>query len=123
MEASVRKNTFLQSLKAGILSFVISCIGVLVLALIAKFCNIGEAVLPIVNQVIKVIAVAVGTLVAVKDEKFLIKALFGALIFGLLSMAMFLIMGGQFNIGQVALDFGIAIVVAAIIALIKSRRA
>lgn len=123
MEASVRKNTILQSVKAGVIAFAISCIGVLVLALIAKLCNIEGIALPIINQVIKVAAVAVGTLIAVKDEKFLIKALIGAAIFGVLSFAMYMIMGGKFNFGQVALDLGIALVVALIVALIKSRRA
>ncbi|MCM1195012.1 MAG: hypothetical protein NC099_05830 [Corallococcus sp.] len=123
MEASVRKTTILQSIKAGVLSLVFSCIGVLLLALIAKLCNIGDSVLPIVNQVLKAVAVGIGTAISVKDEKFLIKAIIGALIFGLLSMAVFLIMGGKFSFGQVALDFGIALAVAIVVALIKSRKA
>lgn len=123
MEASVRKSLILQSLKAGILSLVFSCIGVLVLALIAKLCGIGEGVLPIINQVLKVIAVVLGTLIAVKDEKFLIKAVIGAIIFWALSFAVFAIMGGQFHIGQIALDLGLALVAAVIVAVIKSRRA
>ena len=123
MEASVRKSTLLQSLKAGILSLVFSCIGVLLLALIAKLCNIGNNILPIINQVLKVIAVALGTAISVKDEKFLLKALIGAVIFWLLSFALFAIMGGQFNFGQIALDLAIALVVAVVVAIIKSRRA
>lgn len=123
MEASVRKSLILQSLKAGLLSLVFSCVGVLLLALIAKLCNIGEAALPIINQVLKVIAVALGTIISVKDEKFLVKALIGAVIFWLLSLALFAIMGGQFNFGQIALDLGIALVVATVVALIKNRRA
>ncbi|MCH5157021.1 MAG: DUF3792 family protein [Clostridiales bacterium] len=122
MEASVRKSTILQSLKAGILSLVFSCIGVLVLALIAKLCNIGNNILPIINQVLKVIAVAIGTIISVKDEKYLLKSLIGAVIFWLLSFALFAIMGGSFNIGQIALDLAIALVVAAVIGIIKSRR-
>ena len=123
MEASVRKSTILQSLKAGILSLVFSCIGVLILALIAKLCNIGNNLLPIINQVIKVIAVILGTIISVKDEKFLLKSLIGAVIFWLLSFALFAILGGAFNFGQIALDLGIALVVAAIVAIIKSRKA
>lgn len=123
MEASVRKSLILQSLKAGILSLVFSCIGVLVLALIAKLCNLGDGVLPIVNQVLKVIAVALGTLISVKDEKFLIKAIIGAVIFWLLSFAVFAVLGGQFNIGQIALDLGLALVAAVLVAVIKSRKA
>ncbi len=123
MEASVKKSLFLQSLKAGLLSFVFSCIGVLVLALIAKLCNIGDKALPIVNQVLKVIAIVVGTLISVKDEKFLLKAVIGAVIFWLLSFAVFAVMGGQFNIAQIALDLGLALVAAIVVALIKSRKA
>ena len=123
MEASVKKSLFLQSLKAGLLSFVFSCIGVLVLALIAKLCNIGDKALPIVNKVLKVIAIVVGTLISVKDEKFLLKAVIGAVIFWLLSFAVFAVMGGQFNIAQIALDLGLALVAAVVVALIKSRKA
>lgn len=123
MEASVRKSTILQSLKAGILSLVFSCIGVLLLALIAKLCNIGNGALPIINQILKVIAVALGTIIAVKDEKFLLKSLIGAAIFWLLSFVLFAIMGGGFNFGQIALDLAISLIVAAIVAIIKSRRA
>ena len=123
MEASVRKNTLLQALKAGVLSLVFSCIGVLLLALLAKLCNIPDTVLPTINQILKVISVALGTLLAVKDEKFLLKGLIGAGIFWLLSMALFAIMGGQFNLWQILLDLVIALVVAAIVCFIKSKRA
>ena len=123
MEASVRKSFILQSLKAGILSLVFSCVGVLLLALIAKLCNIGNNALPIINQFLKVIAVAVGTIISVKDEKFLLKSLVGAVIFWLLSFALFAIMGGGFHFGQIALDLAISLVVAAVVGLIKTRRA
>ena len=123
MEASARKSLILQSLKAGVLSLVFSCIGVLLLALIAKLCNMGNNVLPIINQVLKVIAVAVGTIISVKDEKFLLKSIIGAVIFWLLSFALFAIMGGKFNFGQIALDLAIALVVAVVVAIIKSRKA
>lgn len=123
MEASVRKSIILQSLKAGILSLVFSCIGVLLLALIAKLCNMGTGALPVINQILKVIAVALGTLFAIKDEKFLLKALIGAAIFWVLSFVLFAILGGGFNFGQIALDLAISLAVAAVIAIIKSRRA
>lgn len=123
MDASVRKSTILQSIKAGVLSLVFACIGVLLLALIAKLCNIGDTALPIINQVLKAIAVAVGMIISVKDEKFLLKAVIGAVLFWLLSFALFAIMGGKFNVWQILLDLGIALVVSIIVALIKTRRA
>ena len=123
MEASVKKNIFLQSIKSGVLSLVFSCIGVLLLALLAKLCGIGDKVLPIINQVLKVVAVALGTTFSVKEEKFLLKGIIGAVIFWLLSFALFAIMGGQFNIWQILLDLVIALVVAAVVCFIKSKRA
>ena len=123
MEASVRKSLILQSLKAGILSLVFSCIGVLLLALIAKLCNISDNILPIINQVLKVIAVVIGTAISVKEEKFLVKAIIGAVIFWLLSFVVFAVLGGQFHIGQIALDLGLALIAAIIVAFIKSRKA
>lgn len=123
MEATVRKNILLQSVKSGVLSLVFSCIGVLLLALLAKLCGIGDKALPIINQVLKVVAVALGTMLSVKEEKFLLKGIIGAVIFWLLSFAVFAIMGGQFNIWQILLDLVIALVVAAVVCFIKSKRA
>lgn len=123
MEASVRKSTILQSVKMGVLALVFSCIGVLLLALIAKLCSIGDNILPIINQVLKVIAVVVATIISVKDEKFLLKAIIGAVLFWLLSFGVFALMGGQFHIGQIALDLGLALVAAIVVAIIKSRKA
>lgn len=119
----VNKSTFLQPLKMGVLALVFSCIAVLLLALIAKLCNIGDKALPIINQVLKVIAVVVATILSVKEEKFLIKAIMGAVLFWLLSFAVFAIMGGQFHFGQIALDLGLALVAAIVVAIIKSRKA
>ena len=123
MEASVRKSIFLQALKAGILALVFSCVGVLLLALIAKLTNMSGNALPIINQVLKAIAVVVGTLLSVKEEKFLPKSLIGAGIFWLLSFGVFAIMGGKFNFAQIALDLVVALVASAIVAIIKSRKA
>ena len=123
MEASVRKSILLQSLKAGLFSLVFSCIGVLVLALIAKLCNISDVALPIINQVLKAIAVTVGMIISVKQEKFILKALFGALIYWVLSFVLFSLIGGAFHWGQIFLDLGIALVVSIVVALIKSKRA
>lgn len=123
MEASVRKNLFVQALKCGVLALVFSCIGVLLLALVAKLCGIPDSVLPIINQVLKAIAVVLATLISVKDEKFLLKGILGAVIFWLLSFALFSVLGGQIKIGQIALDLVIALVAALLVVFIKSRRA
>lgn len=122
MEASVRKSTIIQSVKMGLLSLVFSCIGTLLLALVAKLCGLGDKTLPIINQVLKVVAVILGTLISVKDEKFLLKAVLGAVLFWALSLGVFALMGGQIHFGQIALDLGISLAAAVVVALIKSRK-
>jgi len=123
MEASVKKSIVLQSLKAGLFSLVFACIGVLVLALFAKLFGIPDNILPIINQVLKVIAVAIGMLIGIKNEKFILKALFGVLIYWVLSFVLFSLLGGAFHWGQIFLDLGLALVVSIVIALIKTKRA
>lgn len=123
MEKSVGKTVLLQGLKAGLFSLVFSCIGVLLLALFAKLFGIPDNILPFINQALKVIAVVLGTALSVKEEKFIVKALVGAVIFWVLSFLLFSVLGGGFHWGQIALDFGISVVVALIVAVIKTRRA
>lgn len=123
MEASAKKSFFLQSLKAGVFSLIFSCIGVLVLALIAKLCNISDNVLPIINQILKAVAVALGVLIGVKENKFLLKGIVGAAIYWVLSFVLFSVLGGAFHWGQIFLDLAIALVVSALVCFLKSRRA
>ena len=123
MEKSARKSFLLQSLKAGLLSLVFACIGVLVLALFAQLLNISDGVLPIINQVLKALAVFLGMLFSLKEEKLVLKGVVGAVLYWLLSVLLFSLLGGGFHWGQIALDLGIALVVAFVVALIKSRRA
>lgn len=118
-----KKSFLLQSLKVGIFSLIFACVGVLVLALLAKLCNIPDKVLPIVNQVLKVIAIAIGVAISVKDEKFLLKSLVGAVIYWVLSFTVFSLLGGQFHWGQIGLDLAISLATALIVAIIKSRKA
>lgn len=119
---NAKKAVWLQGIKAGILSFVLCCVFSLVLALLAKTFGLSENVLRIVNQALKIIAMAVGTLLSVKDEKLLIKALLGGVVFWVLSAAFFCILGGTFSWGHVVLDLVIALVAATVAALIKNRR-
>lgn len=123
MEKSVGKSVLLQGLKAGLFSLVFSCIGVLLLALFAKLFGIPDNILPFINQVLKAAAVVLGTAISVRNEKFVVKALTGAVIFWILSFLLFSVLGGGFHWGQIALDLGIAVAVALITAVIKSRRA
>lgn len=123
MQSEVKRSVWSEGIKAGLIAFVFSCIGVLVLALLAKAFGIPEKVLPIVNQVIKALAAVIAGAIIIKNEKFALKGLLGAIIFWVLSFSMFLILGGKFNFGQLVLDLVIALAAFLIIAVIKSRRA
>ena len=123
MQSEVKRSVWSEGIKAGLIAFVFSCIGVLVLALLAKAFGIPEKVLPIVNQVIKALAAVIAGAIIIKNEKFALKGLLGAIIFWVLSFSMFLILGGKFSFGQLVLDLVIALAAFLIIAVIKSRRA
>lgn len=123
MEASAKKSFLLQSIKTGLFSLVFVCIGVLVLALLAKFFDIGDNVLPIVNQVLKGVAVILGVAMCVREDNFVLKAVVGAVIYWILSFVLFSVLGGGFHWGQIALDFAVSLVPAVIVALIKSKKA
>lgn len=123
MEKSVNKPLFLQGLKSGLFSLVFACIGVLLLALAAKLFGLSDGILPIINQVLKAVAVVLGTAISVKQEKFMLKAILGAVIFWVLSFVLFSVLGGGFHWGQIALDLVIALVPSLIVAVVKSRRA
>lgn len=120
---SDKKSIFSQGIKGGVLALAISCIGVLIIALIAKLCCLADSALPILNQAVKILAVAVASLVAIRQQKFLSKGLICAVTFWLLSLLTFIILGGRFNLWQTMLDLVISVVIALLVAFIKSRRA
>ena len=116
------KSTILGGVKAGALALAFSCIGVLLLALVAKLFGLSDNILPVINQILKIVAVALAMMLCLREEKFVAKGLVGSVVFSLLSLLLFSILGGKFNIGQVLLDFAIALVTSVIIAFIKARR-
>lgn len=116
------KSTILGGVKAGALALAFSCIGVLLLALIAKLFGLSDNILPVINQILKIVAVALAMILCLREEKFVAKGLVGSVVFSLLSLLLFSILGGKFNIGQVLLDFAIALVTSVIIAFVKARR-
>ena len=116
------KNTLWAGLKAGAIALAFSCIGVLLLALVAKLFGLPDNVLSIVNQILKIVAVALAMMLCLKEENFVAKALVGSVVFSLLSLLLFSLLGGTFHIGQVLLDFAIALVTSVIIAFVKARR-
>ncbi len=111
-----------QPLRGSMLAFVLSTILLLLLALVAKIFVLSEDMLPIINQVCKAIAVVVACVVVVKDDRLLPKAGILALMYSILNCILYVCLGGQFSFITVALDFGIALVVAVVVCLLKARK-
>jgi hypothetical protein len=122
MEKTVSKNLISQSLRGGLIAFLLSTAFVLLLALVAKIFTLNVDLLPTINQVLKCVAVAIGVVVAVKDDKLLPKALIAGAVFAVFNLVLYLCLGGEFKFGQVLLDLGLAEAVSAIVAIFKSRK-
>ena len=123
MEKAVNNKSLIsQSLRGGLIAFLISTAFVLLLALIAKVFTLDLRLLPTINQIFKGVAVAVGALLSIKQDKLLVKALLVGLIFALFNLVLYLSLGGEVNFGQVLLDLAVAEVVSVIIAILKSRK-
>ena len=122
MEKAVRKDLISQSLRGGLIAFLISTAFVLLLALVAKMFTLNVEMLPTINQVLKCVAVALGALVSIKQDKLLVKALILGAVFALFNLVLYLCLGGEFNFGQVLLDLGLAEAVSVIVAVIKNRK-
>lgn len=117
------KAIWTEGIRAGVISTVFFAIGVLLLALFAKLFSLDGTVLNICNQVLKVIALSLGLLLTVKYDNFLKKSLIGGSVFYLLSILIFGLFGGKFTFGFALLELFIALLIALIISVIKSRRA
>lgn len=122
MEKNNRQLLFKQSIKSSLFAFVLSTVFVLILALIAKLCVMSPDILPIINQVLKAVAIAVAVILCIKDENMLLKALLCALFFSVFNCILYLCLGGKFEIGIVGIDFAIALVVASFVAILKARK-
>ncbi len=116
-----KKAAYIQGIKAGTLSFVLSCLLSLVLALVAKVFSPSDSVIAIVNQVLKILAMGLGVLFIVRDDKLLLKAVVAAVVCWLLSTVCFCIFG-EFVLWRILLDLLIMLSVAVICVLFKAKR-
>ncbi len=121
MEKTQSRNLIVQSLKAGVLAFIFSCAFVLLIALVAKVFNLNGHGLTIANEVFKLVSVGVAMYICVKDDNLLLKSTLGSLVFAVLSVVMFLLLGGAFNLSSVAVDFAVALIVAVVVCLFKDK--
>lgn len=118
-----KKQMLLQAFKSAVVSLFFFCIGVLVLAVVCKLTNLGHQFLPAINQAVKVVSLFFALVTGIKGNAYLFKCLLASFLFWILSLVLFVILGGQIKIGTTALDLLICLVVGTIIAVVKSKRA
>ncbi len=94
----MRKDGILQVVKATLAALIFSLVFVIIFTLIIQLASVKASVIKPVNQVFKIIAVAVGGLLFIRGEKGFLKGAIAGLASVLLSYVLFSIIGGSFAV-------------------------
>lgn len=94
----MQKGGIFQIVKATLASLVFSLIFVIVFTLIIQLASVSGGVIKPVNQVFKVIAIAVGGLLFIRGDKGFLKGGTAGLCSVLLSYVLFAVIGGSFAV-------------------------
>ena len=94
----MRKDGILQVVKATLAALIFSLVFVIIFTLIIQLASVKASVIKSVNQVFKIIAVAVGGLLFIRGEKGFLKGAIAGLASVLLSYVLFGIIGGSFAV-------------------------
>ncbi|MGN1103956.1 MAG: TIGR04086 family membrane protein [Candidatus Coproplasma sp.] len=92
------KESFLQILKATLFAVVFSLIYVLLFTLIIHLTQLDQTIVKPVNQVFKIIAIAVGSLLFINGQKGFIKGALSGLCTVIVNYILFSIIGGSFEL-------------------------
>ncbi|MCI8412655.1 MAG: TIGR04086 family membrane protein [Clostridia bacterium] len=100
MESETKKSSAIfEVLKALIIAVILSLVLVLLAALVVKLFNIGDGVIPIINQVIKGVSILVSCLIAVKHTNGWLKGIIVGILYIALSFVIFSLLDGKFSFG------------------------
>lgn len=100
---------FIQILKAVIIAVIVSLVGILILAVVIKVFSLDTELIPIINQIIKVVSIFIACMISFKLTKdsairgIVVGAFYTVLCFGIFSA-----LAGEFVIG-LSLLFDVAI--------------
>lgn len=94
----MRKDGVLQVVKATLATVIFSLVFVIAFTLIIQLASVNSGVIKPVNQVFKIIAIAVGGLLFIRGEKGFLKGAIAGLLSVLLSYVLFAIIGGSFAV-------------------------
>lgn len=92
------KETAFQVLKATLFAVVFSLVYVLLFTLIIHFTRLNQSVIKPVNQVFKIIAIALGAMLFIKGQKGYLKGAITGLCTVIANYILFSIIGGSFEL-------------------------
>lgn len=118
---SINWSGFLSILKSCLIGIVFTLIGVVLFAVVLKFTDLSSSSIAYVNNIIKGISIFVIVLLIKRasNEKLLIRAGIGGIIYAILSFIIFSLLNGNFRFGaNVIFDVLFAIIVAVIASVI-----
>jgi len=92
-----------QILKGVAVALALSLLSAVILANVLRFSPLPDKVIYPINQTIKVLAVALGTLLCVREEKGILKGLAVGTLFTALSYLTFSAIGGDFSLSWIIL--------------------
>lgn len=107
MSKAVFKQSILNIIRGTLFSLLFSVIGVLILTIVAKYTEIADKPIMIINQVIKVVALLFGIFLGFRGEKggFFVGLIVG-LLYTLLSFLIFSLLSGGLDFTSITLyDF------------------
>ena len=103
MNVAALKNrtAWLSIFKGCLFALCFSLIAILIFAFVLRFIEMGDMAIKIVNQIIKTLSILFGVFICLKSEKDagLIKDLFVAVIYTIVSFLVFSILSGAFSFG------------------------
>lgn len=114
-------NSILTVLKGAIIALVISLLSILAFAFIIKLTGLNDNLIKPINQIIKVLSIFIGCLLAFKKdgEKTLIKGAIIGVLYIILAFVLFSILNGSFDFSAgIFLDIFFGLIVGVICAVV-----
>ena len=113
------KVTLTDIFRMSLISVIISLAAVLIFGIIIKLVEVGNGVIMPVNQVIKVVSLLFGAIIGIREKRQgILKGAIAGLIYTVISVFVFLILGGQLKGSFGIVDALLGIVMGAVSAII-----
>ena len=112
----INKSDVFDLLRSILISVLISVMGVIILALIAKFADLSDGVITGVNIFIRVAAVLIGMLIGIRAGRyFIVKGLIAGGVFALITYLLSALLAGGFALSGMSLYDALACIFAGMI--------